>query len=250
VRDARCAIMNTKLAPIDTSPALMRIAALAPLSSEELRALDGAAATARTVPSHREITQEGAPNVRPTILLAGWVYRVRFFSDGRRQILGFALPGDVIGVAHQQRALANNTIVTLTPSSLCQAPDPGIDPDRSGLREAYAVNAAVEQLLSYRHIARLGRFGAYERIVDWLLEIHERLAAAGLAHNGTFAFPATQEVVGDALGLTSVHVNRTLQLMRREGLLNISGGVARLLDLPRMASVVRYSPLQVTADPE
>jgi CRP-like cAMP-binding protein len=70
---------------------------------------------------------------------------------------------------------------------------------------------------------------AYERIQDWLSEIHERLLLAGRAGPESFPMPLTQEMLADALGLTSVHVNRTLQAMRRDGVLEWRGGTVRLL---------------------
>lgn len=85
------------------------------------------------------------------------------------------------------------------------------------------------------HITRLGRLDAYERILDLLLEFNERLTLSGIASDGHFPLPLTQEMMADALGLTPVHVNRMLQRARSEAVLTWRGGLVSLHD-PEMAS--------------
>jgi CRP-like cAMP-binding protein len=224
---------------------LDRLAALAPLDGAELAVLAEAARDRRRIPVHREIVGEGRPIAQASILLSGWAYRIRQFADGRRQVLGFLLPGELIGMCRQSRPLASTSILAATEVTLCPAPtsEPG-----SALAEAYAVSGAIEEHYLMRQIARLGRLNAYERVVDWLLEIRERLAAAGLTQGEYFPVPMTQEVLADALGLTSVHVNRTLQTLRREGVLELRSGTARLNDRERLKSLVEYRPAQVTGE--
>lgn len=77
--------------------------------------------------------------------------------------------------------------------------------------------------------------------------MRERLALAGLASDDSLPMPLTQESLADALGLTSVHVNRTLQLMRREGLIDLRSGMARLYDPERLRGLVDYRPARVSA---
>ncbi len=79
------------------------------------------------------------------------------------------------------------------------------------------------------HIVRLGRQTAYERMAHLLLELRWRLAEVGLGDERKFPLPLTQEVLADALGLSIVHVNRTLQQLRREGLLEMRAGFVELL---------------------
>jgi len=112
------------------------------------------------------------------------------------------------------------------------------------------LGAAVEQACLFRHVARLGWLDAYERLADLLLEFGERLSSAGLAVGGSFPMPLTQEMLADALGLTSAHVNRTLQLMRREGVLDLRGSMVTLLDADRLRSRVDYRPVAVAGQPD
>jgi CRP-like cAMP-binding protein len=226
-----------------SSSALRRLTSLAPLSDQEIAALYDAERVRHRFAAHREIMSEGTPVREASILLSGWACRVRQFSDGRRQILSLLLPGDLIGMCRQRDPLAVTMVYALTDVSLCPAPDA---PPRSGLAEAYAVSGALEEAYLFRQIARLGRLSAYERIIDWLLEIRDRLAEAGLVDSDRLPMPLTQEALADTLGLTSVHVNRTLQTLRREKLIEWRGGVVQLLDPARLVTSLDYQPVSVT----
>jgi CRP-like cAMP-binding protein len=217
--------------------AISRLASLAELSQADLTALQDAEPSRRRFAAHREIQGEGKPAGTPLLLLSGWAARVRTFLDGRRQILGLVLPGDLIGGWHHADAPAPTSVMALTEVAVIPAP---AAPSGTGLAQAYAAAAAQEATHLYRQIARLGRLSAYERLADWLLEIRDRLAAAGLASGNSFPMPLTQEVLADTLGLTSVHINRTLQSMRRDGVLDLRSGTARLPDPQQLADLVDY----------
>src|SRR4051812_2192373 len=204
--------MNPRFASARPSEnAILRLEALAELAAVESGAIRQAAAFPKRVEPRREILAEGWPVGEPMILLSGWACRTRNFWDGRRQILSFLLPGDLIGMCRHSQPLAATTVTALTPVSLCRAPAPREGAAGTGLAEAYAASGALEEYYLFRQIARLGRLSAYERLIDWTLEMHERLALAGLAGPDRFPMPLTQEAIADTLGLTSVHVNRTLQ---------------------------------------
>jgi CRP-like cAMP-binding protein len=232
--------MATGYAATTELTALQRLTALTPLDGHDRELLRAAASAPYVLPARREILSEGRPIGRASILLDGWAYRARTLRDGRRQILHFLLPGDLIGVCHHRNPNALTTIIALTNVTLCAAPPPP-GQQGEGLAEMYALSRHREEEYLLHQIIRLGRLSAYERIVDWLLETGDRLALAGLCANGRFALPVTQETMADMLGLTSVHVNRMLQSMWRDGLLRIQGGVATILDRDRCVQMADYS---------
>jgi CRP-like cAMP-binding protein len=221
--------------------ALKRLAALAPLDAEDERLLQDAAGAARHIPARKDIVREGDPIGQGFILLDGWAYRARILSDGRRQILHFLLPGDMIGLCFHLRPAALTTITALTDVVLCPAPVANAEQGGEGLAAAYALSRALEEEHLLRQITRLGRLSAYERITDWLLETGERLARAGAGEEDQFQLPVTQEAMADMLGLTSVHVNRTLQAMWRDGLLRIQGGKVTILDRSRCEQLADHA---------
>jgi CRP-like cAMP-binding protein len=213
--------------------ALERLRALAALSSQDIGALRDATRSGRTFAPRRDLGQATLPGGDRLLVLSGWACRVRTLRDGRRQIFGFLLPGDVIGPRRETREAP--VIAALTEITVCAMPTGDEDDRFTGLGEALAASDALNEHYLLRQIMRLGRLSAQERLVDWIMELRERLTLAGGVSGNSFALPVIQEVIADTLGLTSVHVNRSLQSLRREGLLNIRGGTVTLLDPARLA---------------
>jgi CRP-like cAMP-binding protein len=215
--------------------AVARLARLAPLDPAALAALSGATACGRIIGSRRELMREGERVGQPLLLLDGWAGEARLLPDGRRQILSFLLPGDLIGEPGLCDATALSTVVALTDVAVCPAPGPGAVPS---LGAAYAAAQRLREACLLGAVTRLGRLDAQERLCDLFLELHERLDAAGLADGGAFDLPVTQEMLADALGLTPVHLNRTLQLCRRQGDLTLRSGRLELASPVQLADRV------------
>lgn len=199
--------------------------------------------------SHRpgaELQGERQLGVRPRLLVAGWAARIRTLPDGRRQILGFVLPGDPIGLARRPQPLVLANTVALTAVQTLDAA-----PVHSALAaggERWASLARALQASSGLHegylldqVMRLGRLTAYERMAHLLLELRDRLELAGLATAESFPMPLTQEMLADATGLSTVHVNRILQQLRRENMLELRAGTVTLLDPAALQAVCDYT---------
>lgn len=235
--------MTGLLQPVANDPPhIVRLSTLATLSSDEIDLLRSAGRTARTVAARRELISEGAIEA-PGILVSGWAARIRDFRDGRRQILQVLMPGDLLSSPDSVQAPSPAACVALTPVTLISAP--AAPSPESGLARAYRRCLAYEQGCLFRHIARLGRLDAAERLTDLLLEFRDRAELAGLGGRADFPLPITQEALADTLGLTSVHVNRTLQLLRRDGLLKWAGGAVQLLEPARLAASIGYRAVTI-----
>jgi CRP-like cAMP-binding protein len=225
---------------------------LEPLSEQErgvLRLIEG-----RVKHTHRADTlllTEKAEIRAPRFIMTGWAARVRELKGGRRQIVGVLLPGDAIGLSTRARPLSPASIVALTPMRTVDALEITVawrDRDRvPGLCAALDQAAAEEEYFLLGQIMRLGRQTAYERIAHWFMELDYRLSARGLSNNGSFPFPLTQEMLADAAGLSVVHVNRTLQQMRREGRIELTRGRLSLLDREALRSSGEFSQPVLTA---
>lgn len=235
--------MNTRFKLMGADhPAIRRLAELVHLDEPAMAALAMAVRNHRPERARRELLREGTAVASPLLLLSGWVARVRLLEDGRRQILSFILPGELVGHCTQPRPLAVSTWTALTNVVTCPAPPASVS---DALEQAYAVSAAREEANLLAQITRLGRLSAEERIVDLLLELFGRMRAAGLASVDSFELPLTQEVMADATGLTSVHVNRMLQLLRRNGDIRWSRGRMQFVDAAGLANRVGYINRQV-----
>lgn len=225
----------------------LRLCSVAELAEADVQLLEAAAQEHRRTPARRELIAPGDVVRARHALVSGWACRQRTLLDGRRQILTVLLPGDLIGAIHRPHVSATTSVMAVTDVTTCCVPDaePG-----SALADAYASCASMEEQGLLSHIVRLGQLNAYERLADWMLETHERLEIVGLARGGAFAMPLTQEMLGDTLGLTGVHVNRTIQSLRRDGLLSWQNGYMTIVDHDRMAAIVNYQPLRTRLSPD
>lgn len=191
---------------------------------------------------------------RPRFIVQGWAARVRWLADGRRQIFGFLLPGDAIGVCLRPSRVASTIVALTTVQSLDASPVQQAvssdDESWAGLRDAIHLRNSLEEIRLLNQILRLGRQTAYERICHLLLELRERLSAVGIGEDTRFPLPLTQEVLADATGLSVVHVNRILKQLRSERLIDLQAGQVRLLQPEAMETIADYrrpAPAPVSA---
>lgn len=226
-----------------------RFAPLADLSPADLALLDGAASRLVHLPPRTELLREGE-ELRPLILVEGWACRQRVFPNGRRQVISFYLPGDLIGSPVEGWARRSpSSLFTLTPVIAAETAGLGkalLEGRQAhpGLLRACRLAELLDEICLLNHIARLGRQTAYERMAHLLLEIRDRLDQVGLVTDGSFTMPLTQEILADALGLSIVHVNRTLQQLRRDGLIELKGPAVVLKDGAALAAIADYRPLR------
>ncbi len=185
-----------------------------------------------------DLLREGQPIEHVHLLQVGFVSRYRVLPDGRRQVLPFAVRGDLIGFPCFAAGRATATSCGLTDVVALSVPVESFvaaletDP---GFATAVARRAARDLMIAAERIVALGRRTADERVAYFALELHTSLRSARLADDHDFAFPLTQELIADATGLSTPHVNRVLAALRRRGLLAIEGGRVRLLDPRRLA---------------
>jgi CRP-like cAMP-binding protein len=188
---------------------------------------------------------EGFASARLRLLVSGWAARTRALPDGRRQIVRLLVPGDLLGFdpsvegAHSCSTVALTSVRTADLGPTAQALDPE-NPENAALRTAITWAARHEQEGLLSQIVRLGRLSAYERTAHLLLELYERLGWAGLSDERTMLMPLTQEMLADTLGLSMVHINRTLQALRRRRLVVSGRGRITLPDPKGLADVCGY----------
>jgi len=219
------------------------------LADRELEVLRSIGDQRKRYSAGDEIVAEGTQAPRPSVIRSGWACRQRVLADGRRQILTFLLPGDPIGLTRCRTPeptsiVALTAVETMDAKRIAGAVEGGECP---GLANALSIIEAREQFRLIDHVVRLGRQSAYERMAHLLLELQQRLAIVGLGDSHRFPLPLSQDVLADLLGLSMVHVNRILQQLRRERLIELRSGVAVLLDADQLMDIAEYRPAQVTA---
>lgn len=179
-----------------------------------------------SLPQGVDIIHAGQPYDGVYILDQGWAVRYRILPDGNRQIANFILPGDFMCLNACIFPRADFTITTLTPVRFSQFRTEEI----VRLTEMHPLLCAAifwcnarEESILVEHLASIGRRSAYSRVAHLILELWRRLKLIGLVDNGasplegTFELPLTQQLIADALGLSSIHVNRTLRALESDG---------------------------------
>ena len=216
---------------------LRRYGALAQLSPEDESLLRGLEGPLEDIARGRDLTVEGRPALSPRFLISGWACRFRLLGDGRRQILSFILPGDGIGICRRPKPISLANVSTLTPCHTLLA-GPRLQNgwqlrENPGLESALRVAEALDEIHLLNQAVRLGRHTALERLSHLLLELHWRLEQVGMTDGWQFSVPLTQEALADATGLSIVHVNRTVQQLRRDYLIEWRNHSVRIVE-PRL----------------
>ena len=207
-----------------------RLSSEVDLQPQDIALLDEACVPANSRAEGSDLTHQAGP----LFLTSGWACRLRELGSHGRQILGFVLPGDAIGLRDGEpepgyRTLALTRVFMLDGTALESRLRAKPDSHRN-LASALLVAERAEHHRHLDHTVRLGALGAYDAMRHFLLELHDRLQAVGLARRGRFDLPVAQYVLGDALGISEVHANRVLAQMRREGLLELGPGWAQLAE--------------------
>jgi CRP-like cAMP-binding protein len=237
-----------------TNRFLHKIAYLLPLSSEEEASVQFLTTRGRAVRAHTELIRQGAAYRYGYLLQTGWAIRTKLLPDGRRQILNFVLPGDVVGLAASFFTTADYAVTTLEQSRVTVLPLARMAvffQRQPRLGATLCWQLAQEEALVSEQLVNVGRRDAYTRVGHLLAELYWRLDTVGLVQHATYTLPATQPMLADALGLSAVHVSRTLRRLRQDGLVVVNGHRVVLDDLPALERAVDFDHtyLHVTAAP-
>ncbi len=177
-----------------------------------------------------------------SFMLSGFIYRHKFVGDGGRQIVSIHIPGDFIDLQNMLLDVADHNIQALTGATVVQIESEVVAAHsfaKPAIGRAFWRESLVEASIFREWVANIGRRDARSRTAHLLCELATRREAAGLGARDTFELPMTQEQLGDALGLTAVHVNRTLKALHDEGLITRS---------KRSVSVANWGLLRDAAD--
>lgn len=229
--------------PHPAAPVERLMESLCSLSAKDRALIRRLTNVARRSKAGEELCGVDWSGARLCFLVAGWACRLRILADGRRQIFSILLPGDLVNCQRLLSFGSSISVIALSPVTTVEAKgllDAADDAGNAGIKCAVDLLAAREERGMLDHVVRLGRLTAYERVAHWLLEVRDRLEVTGLAGPDGFPMPLTQETLADLLGLSNVHVNRVLQQLRRDGMLVLESGRARLPRAKALALACGY----------
>lgn len=216
----------------------------AQLSQEERGQLEAAISEVRLIEARQMMVQAGEPLTNSTLLLTGFMARYMDDRAGHRQMVALHLPGDFVDLHAYPLQYLDHDVATLTPCEVAHVPHErltAITQVAPHLGRMLWFSTLLDAAMHREWIFRLGRLDATGRMAHFLLECWVRMRAAGIADGPEFRLPLTQADFAETLGLTNVHVSRTLSAMRRAKLADVRDGVVRLINLPELARIGEFS---------
>ena len=213
------------------------------LGKAEWESLAAAFGRPRTLARKAEISLNDGETTRAYLLVDGWVYTYKVLPNGARQVIEIAIPGDIVGLNWLH---LRNSDILATAASAAVVCDLTLSAFEKLLSTTPAAAAALlwigsrDESVIVEHLVDIGRRTAPQRVAHLMLELNERLRLVGLSQGGAFRCPLNQSQVADALGLTAIHLNRTLRELRTDGLMMFRDGVVQLTDPARLASLCGY----------
>jgi CRP/FNR family transcriptional regulator, anaerobic regulatory protein len=192
------------------------------------------------------ILAEGSHSAHMYTLLAGWAFRYKSLPDGRRQILNYMLPGDLLGLQGSIIGEMEHSVEALSPVVLCVFQRDRLDElfrNHPGLGFDITWLASREERMLDDHLLSLGRRTAMERAAYLIAFLHQRAAAVGLDGSKLLHIPITQQHVADTLGLSIVHTNKTLRKLADRKLIRWLDRACEVLDVGGLMELAEWDGL-------
>jgi CRP-like cAMP-binding protein len=215
---------------------------LAQLTSEQVR---------RHAP-HEDIIREGERPPALGVITEGWACCYKMLEDGRRQIVGFFLPGDLSDPGVFASGEIDHSVGAVTSVAFAEISRRGLDEllSRSRLEQVFWWDWLVKMSIQREWALNLGQRDAFERLAHLFCELFLRLESVGLTSGDSCEWPLTQSELGEATGLSAVHVNRTLQELRNAGLIVLRDHTLTIPHMDALQRVAMFSPAYLHLDRE
>lgn len=223
---------------------ILRLAAYEPIEEPAREAIRQGVQAGPRVPAYETHRDNAPPEL--CILLDGWVCHFRLFGNGRRQITSVVVPGDLVDFGFLTGGASQLYYRATTTSRFGRLPVgqfASMAEEYPSLMRAALRASATESAIREERVMSLGVRSAVERVAHLFCELWHRLDVVGLvAPDNSYDLPMTQTELGETLGLSMVHVNRTLQALRRDGTITLSRGRVTLHQPERLVALSGFDP--------
>jgi CRP-like cAMP-binding protein len=230
----------------DLHPLITRLRRYVSLSDAEIVRLEPMFEHRVSIGKKRDVILDGYESHRLHVVLSGFAACYKLLANGKRQILGIILPGEIIGIPAVFSRQSRYSVTTLSVVTAHVIPLANFL-ELCGQLPSLAIGMMFyygQELAAYAdHIIDVGRRSPLERIAHFLLEMHSRLRSAGLAAETSFEMPLSQEIIGDLLGLSAPHVNRMLHQLKSEQLISIRNRHVTFEDPEGLQLLAQFEPL-------
>lgn len=228
-----------------SNPFARKLEGFVTLSEADRDVLHRIAAAARDVPARTNLAREGEPHSEIILVTEGIGCRFKQRANGARQITAYLVPGDTCDLDITLLNRLDHTIATLSPCKVARISTlvlREITEDHPVIARAMRIAALIDEATLREWLVNIGCRSALERIAHLFCELLVRMRAVGLATEDSCDLPMTQHELADTTGMTTVHVNRSLQELRRRGLIELKGKTLRILDWSRLKSLAEFKP--------
>ncbi len=224
-------------------PLIRKLEIVGPLNADEQAAVGNLPIELRHCAAQEDLILQGQTPEGVVLVMSGFAIRYKLLPDGRRQIVGFVLPGDLCDIRVGLVRRMDHYMAALTPLVAGVIPSADIHAameKHPRLARGLWWASFVEESIAREWIVNVGYRSAFERLAHLFCELYYRLEAVGLARDFTCELPVRQSEIADTLALSAVHVNRTLMELRRSGLLSLNYRRLVIHDMPGLQAAAGF----------
>jgi CRP-like cAMP-binding protein len=214
---------------------------LADLGAAETAAITALTSNPRNYPAKQDMIREGDKPGPVFVILNGWACRYKILPSGTRQIMAFLLPGDACDLHIGMLAEMDHNLQALTPCEVALIPGERMEmllEDHPAVARAMYKSQLIDEGILRAWIVSMGRRNSVERVAHLMCELY--LRSFSINSTGEVAFPISQIVVADALGMTPVHVNRILKELRLAGAMTLQRGNLLVTDAVKLVQIAGF----------
>lgn len=213
------------------------------ITPADVAILEALCSNSREFPARHDLIREGDKPGPLFVVLEGWACRYKLLPDGSRQITAFLMPGDFCDMNLTVLKEMDHSIATVTAAQVAMIPRSQLAhviETRPNIVRAFWWAQLVDEGILRAWIVSMGRRSSIERVAHLMCELYIRARNIGLADDDRAELPLTQLVLGDALGLTPIYINRVLARLRKEGIMELKDGILIITNPARLASVAGF----------
>jgi CRP-like cAMP-binding protein len=222
------------------------------LNDDDCAAILALPFSSRTYEAPSYVLREGEPAKRHcAFIVSGFAFRQKLTTGGSRQIVSIHMAGDFLDLQHLFLNRADHSVQALTRLETAEIEREALQQlvlERPAIGRAMWIDSLVDASIFREWVLNVGRRNARARVAHLLCEVALRMEAAGIAEHHRYELPMTQEQLGDAVGLTSVHVNRTLKSLVEDGLIHRDKRYLKFSDWERLRGEADFSALYLHLD--
>jgi CRP-like cAMP-binding protein len=222
------------------------------LSKEDRDTLLAAIGRDREAGANEAIIREGDKPWESTVLIEGFAARYQLDVEGKRQITALHVPGDFVDLHSFLLNEMDHGVLAISPCQLSAVPHDALQKitnENPHLTRLLWLSTLIDATIHRRWLAQMGGADAYRRTAHLICELFVRLKAVGRVKDNSFNFPLTQADFGDTLGMSNIHMNRTIVQLRSDGLITWKSQIVTVHDWPKLKEIARFDPAYLNLRP-